>query len=150
MPGEKAAMVTLEHFLGRRLKLYESRNDPAKPQALSGLSPYLHFGQISGHRCAMEAKKYSRAAPKAVEGFFEELVVRRELAVGASVHLFTLVSFRVKAALDTETHTRGLRLRAVQIQIRHRRGEGRNSVDRLKTAAAAAAASNRGVVMVVV
>jgi hypothetical protein len=29
------------------------RNDPAKPQALSGLSPYLHFGQISGHRCAM-------------------------------------------------------------------------------------------------
>ena len=97
MPGEKAAMVTLEHFLGRRLKLYEMRNDPAKPQALSGLSPYLHFGQISGHRCAMEAKKYSRAAPKAVEGFFEELVVRRELAVGTSIYPFTFFSFRSRS-----------------------------------------------------
>uniref|UniRef100_A0A7S0SHQ2 Deoxyribodipyrimidine photo-lyase n=1 Tax=Mantoniella antarctica TaxID=81844 RepID=A0A7S0SHQ2_9CHLO len=80
VPGERAAAVTLDHFLGRRLKLYESRNDPAKPQALSGLSPYLHFGHISGHRCALEAKKYTKAAPKAVESFFEELVVRRELA----------------------------------------------------------------------
>lgn len=75
VPGERAAAVTLDHFLGRRLKLYESRNDPAKPQALSGLSPYLHFGHISGHRCALEAKKYTKAAPKAVESFFEELVV---------------------------------------------------------------------------
>jgi deoxyribodipyrimidine photo-lyase len=60
--------------------LYESRNDPAKPQSLSGLSPYLHFGQVSGARCAMEAKKHAKSASKAVETFFEELVVRRELA----------------------------------------------------------------------
>ena len=80
VPGEKAAMVALEHFLGRRLKMYELRNDPAKPQALSGLSPYLNFGQISGHRAALEAKRYSKSASKAVEVFFEELVVRRELA----------------------------------------------------------------------
>ena len=46
VPGEFAAHATLQHFLARRLKYYEHRNDPAKPQALSGLSPYLHFGQI--------------------------------------------------------------------------------------------------------
>jgi deoxyribodipyrimidine photo-lyase len=80
VPGEAAAKVVLEHFLTRRLRLYESRNDPAKPQSLSGLSPYLHFGQISGARCAMEAKKHAKSAAKAVETFFEELVVRRELA----------------------------------------------------------------------
>jgi len=80
VPGEQAALVTLDHFLTRRLRLYESRNDPAKPQGLSGLSPYLHFGQISGARCAMEAKKFSKQAPEAVASFFEELVVRRELA----------------------------------------------------------------------
>jgi len=79
-PGEAAARLVLEHFLTRRLGLYETRNDPAKPQSLSGLSPYLHFGQISGARCAMEAKRFSKKHAKAVESFFEELVVRRELA----------------------------------------------------------------------
>ena len=79
-PGETAARVVLDHFLTRRLRLYESRNDPAKPQSLSGLSPYLHFGHIAGARCALEARTFSKSAPKAVESFFEELVVRRELA----------------------------------------------------------------------
>jgi len=81
VPGEKAAMAVLDNFLTKRMSLYGLRNDPAKPQALSGLSPYLHFGQISGQRCAMkalEAKKGSNG--KAVDVFFEELVVRRELA----------------------------------------------------------------------
>ena len=81
VPGEKAAMAVLDNFLTKRMNLYGLRNDPAKPQALSGLSPYLHFGQISGQRCAMkalEAKKGSNG--KAVDVFFEELVVRRELA----------------------------------------------------------------------
>ena len=80
VPGEAAARATLDHFLTRRLRLYENRNDPAKPQALSGLSPYLHFGHVSAARCALEAKKFSKSASKAVESFFEELVVRRELA----------------------------------------------------------------------
>lgn len=32
----------------KRLKLYDSkRNDPNVPQALSNLSPYFHFGQLS-------------------------------------------------------------------------------------------------------
>jgi deoxyribodipyrimidine photo-lyase len=80
VPGESAAHVTLDHFLSRRLKYYEHRNDPAKPQALSGLSPYLHFGQISAQRCALEAQRYAKSSKRAVDAFLEELIVRRELA----------------------------------------------------------------------
>ena len=80
VPGEFAAHATLQHFLTRRLKYYEHRNDPAKPQALSGLSPYLHFGQISAQRCALEARRYAKSSSKAVDVFLEELIVRRELA----------------------------------------------------------------------
>ncbi|XP_057811611.1 deoxyribodipyrimidine photo-lyase [Salvia miltiorrhiza] len=84
-PGEKAAMEVLmgdkSGFLKARLKNYSSdRNNPLKPKALSGLSPYLHFGQISAQRCALEAEKVRKLYTKAVDVFLEELIVRRELA----------------------------------------------------------------------
>ena len=85
VPGEAAARRMLEGdgpqaFLPGRLKLYEKRNDPNVPGALSGLSPWLHFGQLAPQRAALAAKAHARAHSKAVEGFVEELVVRRELA----------------------------------------------------------------------
>ncbi|KAG5541610.1 hypothetical protein RHGRI_021441 [Rhododendron griersonianum] len=84
-PGEDAAMEVLmgnrNGFLTKRLKGYSSdRNNPLKPKALSGLSPYLHFGQISAQRCATEARKVRTLCPQAVDVFLEELIVRRELA----------------------------------------------------------------------
>lgn len=84
-PGEQAAMEVLmgdkKGFLTTRLKNYSSdRNNPMKPKALSGLSPYLHFGQISAQRCALEARKVRKLYPQAVDVFLEELIVRRELA----------------------------------------------------------------------
>jgi deoxyribodipyrimidine photo-lyase len=89
-PGEAAASVALANFLSpARLKLYEKRNDPNVPQALSGLSPYLHFGVLSAQRCALAAREASRATPalaKAVEGWIEELVVRRELSDNFCYH----------------------------------------------------------------
>jgi deoxyribodipyrimidine photo-lyase len=85
VPGEAAAARMLEgdgpeSFLPKRLKLYEKRNDPNVPGALSGLSPWLHFGQLAPQRAALAAKAHSKAHSKAVDGFVEELVVRRELA----------------------------------------------------------------------
>ena len=81
VPGETAARAVLDDFVNNRMRLYEKRNDPSKPRALSGLSPWLHFGQISGQRCALEAKKaVGKASPPAYDAFFEELVVRRELS----------------------------------------------------------------------
>ncbi|CAL5437159.1 unnamed protein product [Camellia sinensis] len=84
-PGENAAMEVLmgskSGFLTKRLKNYSTdRNNPLKPKALSGLSPYLHFGQISAQRCAIEARNVRKLCPQAVDAFLEELIVRRELA----------------------------------------------------------------------
>ena len=91
-PGEAAALAALVGatgeggFLGARLKLYESRNDPNQPEAQSGLSPWLNFGQLSAQRVALEARKHAKAAPKAVESFLEELIVRRELSDNFCLH----------------------------------------------------------------
>ncbi|KAD4384747.1 hypothetical protein E3N88_24915 [Mikania micrantha] len=84
-PGEVAARETLmgnkNGFLTARLKNYSTdRNNPLKPNGLSGLSPYLHFGQISAQRCALEARKLRKVNPQAVDAFLEELIVRRELS----------------------------------------------------------------------
>ncbi|KAK5847170.1 deoxyribodipyrimidine photo-lyase [Gossypium arboreum] len=84
-PGETAAMEVLmgnkDGFLTKRLKNYSTdRNNPLKPRALSCLSPYLHFGQISAQRCALEARGFRKLNAQAVDTFLEELIVRRELA----------------------------------------------------------------------
>ncbi|KAK4786792.1 hypothetical protein SAY86_010625 [Trapa natans] len=85
IPGETAALEVLKGkengFLTKRLKNYSTeRNNPLKTHALSGLSPYLHFGQISAQRCALEAKRVRQLHPQAVDTFLEEMIVRRELA----------------------------------------------------------------------
>ena len=71
-PGPQAAQQTLDHFLTHKAPTYATnRNDPSK-DALSNLSPYLHFGHISAQHIALQTTH--------LESFFEELVVRRELA----------------------------------------------------------------------
>lgn len=77
-PGERAGLLRLEKFLETGLNRYASgRNDP-NAGAQSGLSPYLHFGQLSAHRVAWEVRQ--RCDPALAEAFLEELVVRRELS----------------------------------------------------------------------
>ena len=76
VPGEAAARAVLDDFLGRKLSRYdEDRNDPTR-DGQSNLSPYLHFGQISAQRAALQAL----SGPTDASAFLEELVVRRELA----------------------------------------------------------------------
>lgn len=81
-PGEKAAQETLQKFLSN-LKEYDSlRNNPNSP-ALSNLSPYLHFGQISVQDILLQTRDYKFIHPDLendVDAFLEELIVRRELA----------------------------------------------------------------------
>ena len=57
--GEDAGRDALAAFLQKkRLSSYaEKRNDPAIPDAQSGLSPYFHFGFLSPQRAAFEARK---------------------------------------------------------------------------------------------
>jgi deoxyribodipyrimidine photo-lyase len=77
--GEKAGKEILNHFIKQKLSDYnEVRNDPNR-DAQSHLSPYLHFGQISAQRVALEVRK-SSAPNQNRDAFLEELIVRRELA----------------------------------------------------------------------
>jgi len=78
-PGQVAARKMLRDFLRNKLALFsERRNDPTI-DGQSGLSPYLHFGQLSCQRVALEVQK-STVGPASKGAFLEELVVRRELS----------------------------------------------------------------------
>lgn len=78
-PGEQAAQKTLELFLSEKFCRYaQEKNDPSK-DALSNLSPYLHFGQISAQRVAMKASQ-AGVHNESKDSFLEELIVRRELS----------------------------------------------------------------------
>lgn len=79
-PGYEGGVMELEKFIDNRLKIYETkRNDPLA-NALSNLSPWFHFGMISVQRCIIQVSKHADKYKKAVEGFREEAIVRRELA----------------------------------------------------------------------
>ncbi len=79
-PGFAAAKAVLESFISTRLDTYDTdRNDPTK-RGVSGLSPYLHFGQLGAQTIALAVKKATNAPDDAKNSFLEELIVRRELA----------------------------------------------------------------------
>lgn len=78
-PGGDAAINVLENFIDGNLHKYnELRNNPNFDYQ-SGLSPYLHFGQISAQRIALEIKK-TNIEDDNTKAFLEELIVRRELS----------------------------------------------------------------------
>eukprot|EP00948_MAST-09A_sp_MAST-9A-sp1_P001108 g1108.t1 len=76
-PGAAAGHKRLKAFIQNSLKYFASdRNDPTKPNVISGLSPYFHFGQLSPQRAVVEVMQKSG---KGRDAFVEEAVVRREL-----------------------------------------------------------------------
>ena len=92
--GETAAQKRLEDFLGR-VEDYPERNHP-DAAAGSGLSPWLHFGHVSGEEVAwrvLEGAGWSPGdqadkatgsrgwwgLPEGAEGFMDEVVTWREL-----------------------------------------------------------------------
>ena len=78
-PGEHAAHRALREFMRRRLPVYaEARNDPNQ-RGQSDLSPYLHFGQLSAQRVALEVLN-TEGHEESKKAFLEELVVRKELS----------------------------------------------------------------------
>merc|ERR1712107_65258 len=85
-PGATAGQAQLEDFIAKRLDLFADRRNDPNVKALSGLSPWIHFGQISVQRCAIrvrmagDAPGASSSLQKGCEAFIEESVVRRELS----------------------------------------------------------------------
>lgn len=99
--GESAAHAHLADFIRNDLHRYASeRSDPAAA-AVSGLSPYVHFGQLSTLRIALAMREVARKqqrdlhileSPKmpqptgsstvldGINAFLEEAIVRKELS----------------------------------------------------------------------
>lgn len=76
--GSTEAHRRFGQFLTNRLDGFaEERNNPGGGGG-SGMSPYLHFGQISPVTLALQAQEQGGYG---VPAFLEELIVRRELAV---------------------------------------------------------------------
>jgi deoxyribodipyrimidine photo-lyase len=78
--GTGAALARLGAFVAGPLREYHSlRNDPGR-DLQSGLSPYLHFGQLSPVTVALAVRRAQNVPGEARAAFLEELIVRRELA----------------------------------------------------------------------
>ncbi|KAF2359012.1 DNA photolyase class 2 [Trinorchestia longiramus] len=78
--GTRSAFNMLASFCSERLKKFsEKRNDPNE-DALSNLSPWIHFGHISAARCVLEVQKQGKTSSSSVAAYVEECVIRRELS----------------------------------------------------------------------
>lgn len=78
--GQDAARRRLKKFIEFQLAEYHlSSNDPTQ-DVRSGMSAYLHFGQISPVEIAL-AVQQANVPHEAQDAFLEQLIVRRELAM---------------------------------------------------------------------
>jgi deoxyribodipyrimidine photo-lyase len=77
--GTGAAKRRLNEFLRTGLAGYsENRNQP-QMDCISGMSPYLHFGQISPAYVARRIRESGHTMDR--DSFLDELIVHRELAI---------------------------------------------------------------------
>lgn len=77
--GSAAATRCLNEFVNASLSHYATAANDPNSECRSNLSPYLHFGQISAQRVALEVLHRQPPGP-ARDAFLEQLIVRRELA----------------------------------------------------------------------
>ena len=78
--GPKEAKKRLRRFISRKLSDYANKRNQPQLDAISQMSPYLHFGQISPVFLALEVANASSGSTDDREAYLEELIVRRELA----------------------------------------------------------------------
>jgi deoxyribodipyrimidine photo-lyase len=82
--GTHAALKRLKLFTGRMLKDYDSQRNHPEVDGTSALSPYLHYGHIGPITIALAvdaAVKKDPTLQEARDGYFNELIAWRELAV---------------------------------------------------------------------
>lgn len=77
--GTRAGRERMQQFIATGLPRYtDARNDPNDPDAVSRLSPWLHFGNLSIHEILLAAREAGPAGEYA--RFLDEALVWRELA----------------------------------------------------------------------
>jgi deoxyribodipyrimidine photo-lyase len=99
--GTTAALSRLKRFVTDGLAHYATRRNAPQMDGTSGLSPYLHFGQIGPHTIAIAARE-ANVSEDDRRAFLEELIVRRELAIN-----FTTYNRRYRSLDSCEPWARG-------------------------------------------
>jgi deoxyribodipyrimidine photo-lyase len=79
--GTSRAKKIFKEFLRRRFEHYVANRNQPQTDDISHMSKYLHFGQISPLYLALQILQTEKRFNEAREAFFEELIVRRELAM---------------------------------------------------------------------
>jgi deoxyribodipyrimidine photo-lyase len=109
--GLRAGKTALERFMATKLECYaEERNHPDQ-EATSGLSPYLHFGQLSAHRIVSAIAEREEWTPAdlenrarggrtgfwkmhpSAEAFLDQLITWREVGLNFCAHQRDYASF---------------------------------------------------------
>lgn len=75
--GTSEAETLLRSFIEKKLHRYHELSGRPDLEYTSGLSPYLHFGQVSPLKVALEVRKHGGSG---ADAFLEQLIVRRELS----------------------------------------------------------------------
>ena len=57
-PGTAAGLDTLHAFIRARLAGFATKRNDPNANHISGMSPYLHFGQVAPQRCVLEVNKF--------------------------------------------------------------------------------------------
>lgn len=83
--GHTPARKRMERFIGEQLADYAALRNEIGADATSGISPYLHFGQLSALRAALMVEQ-ADAPEDSVDAFLEQIIVRRELAINFCLH----------------------------------------------------------------
>ncbi len=76
--GAKIAQRVLQSFLDEGLQGYDADRNNPNADGQSGLSPFLHFGQISAQEIALKVSEKPQST--STTAFLEELIIRRELS----------------------------------------------------------------------
>jgi deoxyribodipyrimidine photo-lyase len=79
--GPTEAKGRLRRFIAHRLARYAAHRNQPQTDDVSGLSPYLHFGQISPVFIALKIRDAAFGTHADRDAYLEELIVRRELAI---------------------------------------------------------------------
>lgn len=97
--SESAAQNLLEDFISNKLAKYESSRALARGDAVSKLSPYLHFGQISPR---MVMSRLAAAGAKTVSKTFWRRLVWRDLAYWQLYHWPEMPTRSIRPAYEEQ------------------------------------------------
>lgn len=95
--GTSEALERFDAFIDQRLSVYDAHGNQPQTDDVSGMSPYLHFGQISPLTLALKIStlKPDEFGAENIDGFLEQVIVRRELAINFVYYNFNYDDYSV-------------------------------------------------------